>query len=424
MSGKPTKVEGLAEYDGAVCDLDSVQRVSDWLVSRGLLGADIGVLFGEYCDHLVNTMGLSLWRAQIGMRTLHPSFEGLYFVWRRGRMVESNKVAYSAEDTDEWKGSPFYDMLERGEFSLRQSLEVPESQLNNAMLREFRDEGGTEYVARITPFGDDGTMDGETGVLGSWASDRPGGFNDMEIAALDRLQPRLALTIKTILTKEITRNVASTYVGADAADQILSGKIRRGSVDVINAAILFMDLRDFTGVSDRAPREDLVPMLDDYLECMVTPVAELGGQVLKFLGDGLLATFDLAGRERDTICHDALGSAVRALSLTAALNTARAAAGKPVMELDVALHLGDVLFGNVGAADRLDFTVIGPAVNEASRIEALADQLNVNLLVSETFANAATQCAPYLRSLGCHALRGLDREQEIFTLKDESLVEA
>jgi adenylate cyclase len=195
-------------------------------------------------------------------------------------------------------------------------------------------------------------------------------------------------------------------------------------VDVIHAVILFMDLRGYTRVSDRTPREDLVPMLDDYLECMVTPVKEHGGQVLKFMGDGLLATFDLQRMKHDSICHVALASALSALQRTKDLNEARAAKGLPTMSLDVALHLGDVFYGNVGAVDRLDFTVIGPAVNEASRIEALADRLGVHLLASETFAKAATECAPHLRSLGRHGLRGLDREQELFTLNGESLVEA
>jgi len=408
----------------AICDLDRVQYVSDWLVQQGLLGADLGDLLDGFCDHLVDSLGLPLWRGQIAMRTLHPSFEAMVFVWRRGEAVKNDRVAHTDGDTEEWKRSPFYFMLNNDEFALRRSLEVSAGELVFPLLQDFKEAGGTDYVARIMPFGDSGAVDRRTGVLTSWISDRPGGFTEVEVAALDRLQSRLALTIKTILAEEITKNIASTYVGPEAARRILGGKIQRGAVDVIHAAIVFMDLRGFTGVSDRAPREDLVPMLDDYLECMVAPVVEHGGQVLKFIGDGLLATFDLADRERDSICHDALGSATKALAMTAALNDARTAAGKPVMELDVALHLGDVLFGNVGAADRLDFTVIGPAVNEASRIEALADQLDVNLVVSETFAGAATQCAPYLRSLGRHALRGLDREQEIFTLKDESLVEA
>jgi adenylate cyclase len=417
-------VENLPIVEGAVCDLDSVQRVSDWLVQQGLLGADLGVLLSEYCDHLVHTLGLPLWRGQVAMRTLHPSFQALFFVWRRGEAVEYNRAEHTDGDTEEWKSSPFYHMLENGEFTFRESLETMPDNSKHPMLIGFKNEGGTDYIARITPFGDGGTMDGETGVLASWISDRSGGFNDMEVAALDRLQPRLALTIKTILAKEITRNIASTYIGAEAAERILDGKIQRGAVDAIHAAILFMDLRGFTGVSDRTPRDELVPMLDDYLECMVVPVAEHGGQVLKFLGDGLLATFDLKGREEDFICHDALEAAVKALTMTRVLNETRAAAGKPVMALDTALHLGDVLYGNVGAGDRLDFTVIGPAVNEASRIEALADQLDTHFLVSETFARAATQCAPHLRSLGRHALRGLDREQELFTLKDEWLVDA
>ncbi|MBL4720442.1 MAG: adenylate/guanylate cyclase domain-containing protein [Alphaproteobacteria bacterium] len=409
---------------GPVCDLDTVQQLSDWLVQQGLLGADLSDLLQGFCDRLVDVLGLPLWRGQVGMRTLHPSFQAMYFVWRRGQSVEGNQIAHSDGDSDEWRRSPFYHMLKEDMFALRVSLEDAEAVQGFPMLGEFREQGGTDYVARIMPFGDDGTMERQTGVLASWTSDRPGGFNESEIAALDRLQPRLALTIKTILAAQITKNIAATYIGGEAAERILAGKIQRGAVDVIHAVILFMDLRGFTGVSDRTPSEDLVPMLDDYLECMVEPVIEHGGQVLKYLGDGLLATFDLCDMERDSICHDALGTALMALQRTKDLNDARAAKGLPTMALDVALHLGDVFYGNVGAADRLDFTVIGPAVNEASRIEALADQLGTHLVASETFAKAATQCTPHLRSLGRHALRGLDRDQELFTLKGQSLVEA
>ena len=157
-------------------------------------------------------------------------------------------------------------------------------------------------------------------------------------------------------------------------------------------------------------------MLDDYLECMARPIVENGGQVLKFLGDGLLATFDLSDKTDDSICRDSLDAALEALQRTDELNAAREAEGKPTMGIDVALHLGDVLYGNVGAYDRLDFTVIGPAVNEASRIESLCDSIGRRLLVSNTFAEAATQCTGRLLSLGAHQLRGLDRAQELFTL--------
>ncbi|MCH7864920.1 MAG: hypothetical protein IIC56_06880 [Proteobacteria bacterium] len=171
-------------------------------------------------------------------------------------------------------------------------------------------------------------------------------------------------------------------------------------------------------LTDTVPTNELLATLDEYFNCMVCPLMGRGGQVLKFIGDGLLATFDLSNAGNDSVCREALDSAVEALDLVKRLNAERSAAGQPVMELDLALHLGDVLCGNVGALDRQDFTVIGPAVNEASRIEDQCERLGQNILLSETFAAAASKCSDRLVSLGRHSLRDVRAPQELFTVKD------
>lgn len=392
-----------------------VQALSDWLVEQGLRGASLDDVLAGFCEGL-RDLGIPLWRGHIAMRTLHPSFEALTYRWLREEGVKREEIERTDDDAADWQASPFSHMLENDLPGLRRRLTGPEAQVDFALLEEFKNLGATDYVARIMPFGDSTLADRPAGVLTSWTTDRPQGFHDAEIATLDRLQPRLALTIKTILGEQITRNVADTYIGSEAGDRILNGEIKRGSVHVIHAVILFADLRGFTALTEQVPRDELVPMLDDYLECMARPIVEHGGQVSKFLGDGLLATYDLGDKAGDAICRDSLDAALEVLNGTDALNAERAAAGKPTMAVDVALHLGDVLYGNVGAYDRLDFTVIGPAVNEASRIENLCDEVGRRLLVSNTFAAAATQCTGRLLSLGQHQLRGLDRTQELFTL--------
>ncbi len=392
-----------------------VQALSDWLVQQGLRGSTLDDLLAGFCEG-VRALGIPLWRGHIAMRTLHPSFEALTYRWLREEGVQRDEIARTDEATLDWKASPFSYMLEHDLYALRRRLVGPNAEVDFGLLETFRDQGGTDYVARILPFGDTELFQRQTGVLTSWTTDRPEGFRDEEIAVLDRLQPRLALTIKSILSDQITRNVADTYIGPEAGKRILNGEIRRGSVQVIHAVIFFADLRGFTALTEEVPRDELVPMLDDYLECMARPIVQHGGQVLKFLGDGLLATFDLSDKTDDSICRDTLDAAWETLQRTDLLNAARATDGKPTMAVDVALHLGDVLYGNVGAYDRLDFTVIGPAVNEASRIENLCDKIGRRLLVSSTFADAATQCTGRLVSVGSHQLRGLDREQELFTL--------
>ena len=392
-----------------------VQALSDWLVQQGLRDAALEDLVKGFCEGL-RDLGIPLWRCHVSMRTLHPSFEALSFQWHNEEGVVRNAIAYTELPTQEWAQSPFYHMLQTDNFVLRRHLDGADARVDFPLLATLRDAGATDYVARILPFGDEGIIDGRTGLLISWATMRPGGFSAAEINIMDRLLARLALTVKTILSLEITRNVADTYIGRAAGRRILRGEIRRGVVDVIHAVIFFADLRGFTALTDRLPRDELVPLLDEYLECMVRPVVDRGGEVLKYMGDGLLATFDLSETGHDSICRVALDSAVEALQRTAALNHERTSAGKPVTELDIALHQGDVLYGNVGAMDRLDFTVIGPAVNEASRIESLSDSLGRHLLISESFAGVATQCTGRLVSLGRHSLRGIDREQEIFSL--------
>ena len=398
-----------------VCDGPRVQALSDWLVQQGLRGAELEDLLAGFCEGL-RALGIPLWRGHFSMRTLHPSFEALTFVWHPDTGIVRQPRAYTDGMSDEWLRSPFQHMLQTDNFKLRRRLSGPDARADFPLLEELRDAGATDYVARILPFGDEGIIDGRTGVLTSWASDRPEGFTATEIAVLDRLQPRLALTVKTVLGLEITRNVVDAYIGPKAGRRVLRGEIRRGAVDTIHAVIFCADLRNFTALTDRVSRDALVPMLDDYLECIVRPVVEHGGEVLKFLGDGVLATFDLGDSGQDSICSVALESALDALRLTEALNRDRAAAGMPTTHLDVALHLGDVLYGNVGGLDRLDFTVIGPAVNEASRIEGLCDQIGRRLLISDSFASAATQCTGQLVSVGKHLLRGLKEEQEIFSL--------
>ena len=392
-----------------------VQALSDWLVEQGLRGATLDDVLAGFCEGL-RDLGIQLWRGQIAMRTLHPSFEALTFRWIREEGVQRDDIEDMDESSADWQASPYSHMFDNDLERLRRRLVGPDAIVDFALFENFRDQGATDYVARVMSFGDSTMSNRAAGVLTSWTTDRKGGFHDEEIAVLDRLQPRLALTIKTILGEQIARNVADTYIGPEAGQRILNGEIKRGSVQVIHAVILFADLRGFTALTERVERDDLVPMLDDYLECMARPIVENGGQVLKFLGDGLLATFDLSDKTDDSICRDSLDAALEALQRTDELNAAREAEGKPTMGIDVALHLGDVLYGNVGAYDRLDFTVIGPAVNEASRIESLCDSIGRRLLVSNTFAEAATQCTGRLLSLGAHQLRGLDRAQELFTL--------
>ena len=410
-AGEPATQAAAPTIDSA-----EVQAISDWLIERGLHSTDFATLIAGFCTRLAEA-GVPLARAYVAMRTLHPSIAAFDMLWKRGKATETNLFGYDRAGAMAFEKSPFHYMLETRTATLRKRLDVAGANLQFAVLEELRDQGLSDYFARMIAFDVAEIRDHPTGVLSSWSTDHADGFADEHLAIINRLLPRLALSLDIGLARQIAVNLLDTYVGAASGRRILAGDIRPGKMDVLPAVIFYADLRGFTAVSDSLPRDQLGDMLNAYFECMVEAVSQRGGQVLKFLGDGLLATFDTIASEAGPFCSQALSAAADAIGRVGALNDERRAAGQPAMELDIALHLGDVLYGNVGAADRLDFTVIGPAVNEASRIETLCAKLGHNVLISEVFAAAAASCAERLESVGRHQLRGVRGAQELFTLR-------
>ncbi len=219
-------------------------------------------------------------------------------------------------------------------------------------------------------------------------------------------------------TLDVARTLLETYLGADAGRRVLTGEIDRHSVQRIQAVIWLCDLRGFSAVASRASPDELVEVLDAYLELMAQPVLDNRGQILKFMGDGFLATFDLSQRDRQAVCVDAVKAAGRLLDAFPPFNAERRAAGKAALDFGIALHLGEVLYGNIGSSERLDFTVLGPAVNEASRIEGLCRPLGRRVLLSSPFHDAAATCGGRLVSVGVHVLRGTREPQELYTIAD------
>jgi adenylate cyclase len=391
-----------------------VQGISDWLVHQGLWRADVPTLLGGYCERLV-AAGVPIWRGYLSALTLHPRVRSVGSSWRPAQGAQSELYIYRPQPSEDYLVSPFAYMFEEGLPSLRVPL-AGDGPIDFPLLARFRDEGATDYLAHVQSFGLDGEPDGETGMVASWTTDRPSGFSNRDLAILSSLLPRLALAVQARLGHEIAVNVLDAYVGPEAGRRILAGKIRRGQLEVISAVILYADLRGFTAAADRHPRDELVETLNCYFDRLVPSIEEFGGQVLKFMGDGLLATFPLNGRPAAEVCDRALNAAARTIEGIRALCEERAATQAMVLDLDLVLHLGEVVYGNVGSTDRLDFTVIGPAVNEASRIEVLCDQHDRNLLISEAFAKAATDSVDRLVSIGRFALRGVGSAQSIYTL--------
>lgn len=387
-----------------------------WLVRGGLAGLDEAALLDGFCRRLA-ALGVPLSRASAAWETLHPLSEGEGFIWRRGQGVRRDDFGRGAdpEQEESWLRSPFHRLVEaRGE-RLRRRLDAGRHRPGEfPILDDLHAEGATDYLARIVYFGSSIRLGTGEGLATSWTADRPGGFADDELAAIERHVGALALAFRAVSAVGTARTLMTTYLGRDAGERVLRGEIERGRVQTLRAVLWFSDLRNFTRIADTVPRDRLLALLSDYSDVLVSVVHDHGGQVLKFMGDGQLAIFvdddDAAG------CGAALDAAEAAQGAVDDLNARRAAADLPVTGFTLALHVGEVFYGNVGSRDRLDFTVVGPAVNETSRIAAMCRVLDQPVIVSSAFAGACAAQSNRLVSLGRYALRGVRRPQELFTL--------
>jgi adenylate cyclase len=358
------------------------------------------------CERLVEA-GMPLARASFHIRTLHPQLFGMGFYWQRGADdIRVFRAEHGIQETPLYQRSPMR-LLFEGAGAVRQRLDLPATEFPFPLLNELRDEGLTDYVALPLTFSD-GKIHGAT-----WSSDRPRGFATEHLAQLYDLLPVFSLLLEIHLNRRIAVNLLSTYVGRDAGERILRGQITRGSGQTVRAAIWFCDLRGFTELSERTDRDTLLACLNQYFDRMAKPVEEHGGEILKFIGDAMLAMFPL---DTNDACRRALQAALDARAAMGKLNSERAARGEEALGFGIALHAGDVMYGNIGAANRLDFTVIGPAVNLTSRLEKLCRSLGLDLLISDVFAGMCA-CADY-RSLGTHRLSGIPRPVEVFTVPE------
>jgi adenylate cyclase len=376
----------------------------DWLIGDARKLPDGPTLLAQLCERLL-AHGLPLARASFHIRILHPQLFGMGFYWQRGTdQIRVFRAEHGIERTELFQRSPMR-LLFEGAGAVRQRLDLPDVECDFPLLEELRQQGLTDYVALPLTF-TDGKIHGTT-----WSSDRPGGFSSDELAQIEDLLPLFGLLLEIHLDRRVTITLLDTYVGHNAGARILEGQITRGSGTTVAAAIWYCDLRGFTALSERLGRDALLACLNDYFDCMAGAVERQGGEILKFIGDAMLAIFPLAGQDA---CRRALEAAREARVTMADLNARRRERGDEALAFGIALHAGEVMYGNIGAADRLDFTVVGPAVNRAVRIEGLCRVLDRDLLISAEFAGGCTSWP--LRSLGEHRLQGIARPVEIFTL--------
>jgi adenylate cyclase len=404
-------------------------ELSAWLTQAGLAGTSETEIVSGFCDRCL-AAGLPLFRTVVLIDTLHPVHEGRLFRWgpdsaqpplvEYGRTSPDGLAATGFDPKDvqaaaRWRNSPFYRMLETGDSLLRRRVNAATKD-EFAWLADLYAEGATDYVAIINRFGADGVIGEMDGVYSSWATKAVDGFSDSQIDALERLVPYLALAIKSVSLARMTGTLMQTYLGRDAGQRVLSGRILRGVSDRIEAVVWFSDLRGFTRITDTVP-EQVIPLLNDYSDVVVSAIHEHGGDVLKLIGDGTLAIF--TAEDRMHACTAALAAAIAAREGIIALNKRREADGKPITDMYLGLHVGEVFYGNVGSRERLDFTVIGPAVNEVSRIAAMCRSVDQPVLMSSAFADVDA-INRRLVSVGRYALRGVSHPQELFTLDPDA----
>ncbi|HUZ73759.1 MAG TPA: adenylate/guanylate cyclase domain-containing protein [Stellaceae bacterium] len=379
--------------------------VVHWLLTDGHRTKDNAELADKYCWRLIGE-GIPLWRATLSLSTLHPQFLGYGLRWWRDReFVEEVHIRHGAGLSSDYLDSPMRPAMERGE-TVRYRLDEPAA-ARFPLLVALRAAGGTDYLA--CPL----TFLGRRHQVVTWTTDRPGGFTDAHVAEIKKSLPALGVVVEAKAMRKVMANVLDTYLGRTIGRHILNGEIRRSEGQHVRGMLLATDLRGFTALSDRLPSGELIALLDEYFDAVTSPIEAHGGEVLKFVGDGVLAFFELgAAAERDT-ARAALAAAEEALARLEAINLQRLDANQPAIRIGVGLHVGTVTYGNVGAADRLDFTVIGPAVNLACRLESLTKRLDRPLVMSHEFAKI---CALPLVSLGFHPVRGLSEPEEVFGL--------
>lgn len=393
--------------------------IASWLVEQGLEGASQEELLEGYCAKLLSA-GIPVQRVHVAQRAFHPQFGSVGFDWHKDEGVGREQIGHASSPRERWLKSPLYYLLEQNISEIREYLPSQGEPHRFPFLDELRSRGATDYFAAKMFFAKPSASlavdpnDTPEGFVISWTSDAANGFSDANLVALRELLPSLGLALKSASNRQMAKDLVSTYLGADAGSRVLSGEIQRGSVETIHAVIWYFDLHGFTKLSETIPGPSIISMLNDYFDEVVSVVEKYGGNVLKFMGDGLLAIFN--HNDKTDAVDSAIQAAFTLRQSIADLNLHRESESETTTGFSLALHTGEVLYGNIGSCNRLDFTVIGSAVNTTARILGMCGQLKQDLIISSEVARAVTAHQSNLVSLGHYRLHGVSELQELFTL--------
>lgn len=391
-----------------------LDEITDWLMRRALDGSTFEDLLTGAFDGMI-AAGLPIARAYVGMTTLHPLVETISYMWQPDSGLLEERYGHGQGDTnDAWLNSPLHWLVKRRIPVMRRRLTGPEALLDFPLFEELSADGLTDYLGWLTIF-DRTRSEAELGAVGSFATARQGGFTEPQIAALGRVQASLAVSLKVTAREQITENVLSAYLGEAAAEQVLNGQIQRGDGQHVQAAIWYSDLRGSTALAEKLDAETFLEALDIYFEATAGAVMAEGGQVLLLIGDAVLAIFPVEAGDMAGACAQALRATERARRDMAAINAQREAAKAPPLQFGLGLHIGELLFGNIGTRERLQFTAVGRAVNVAARLEELTKTLGHPVLASADFARLSPDRA--WEALGTRSLRGLTTSVGVSALR-------
>jgi adenylate cyclase len=397
-----------------------IGQVTDWLVDQSLGEPDIVELFEGVCIRL-HAIGVPVSRAMLMWSTLHPLFQAENVVWKTNQRAELRQFPHQDNSTEQWQRSIMRHMLESNITVLRRRLTGPAALLDFEILKDLAGEGYTDYLVMASELFARSIYSEKAsrrGMFVTWASDRPGGFSDDDLAALQRIQRRLAIACKTVIQSRISNNIAEAYLGRETGKRVLAGSIRLGDGEQTRALVWYSDLRSSTRLAETMPSRDFLDLLNVYFECSARPAIAAGGEVLAFIGDAVLAIFPIDNdAELPGLTRKVTEALNKSLVLTDEINAERVSNGHEPIRYGIGLNVGEVMYGNIGVPERLAFSAIGPTVIEVARIEKMTKSLGSRVLATREVA----AIEPKLwRSIGSHRLEGLGQPQELFGFQEEA----
>lgn len=391
-----------------------INEIGEWLIDQALDTPDIIEMFEHVCCRL-HAVGVPIGRARLTWPTLHPLFQAETALWQAGQPVKFEQFVHQDQASEQWERSPMAYMIDKQVLEVRRNLDGPNKLVDFPILEDLIKDGFTDYLLVATGFqGQTYNFERSTnGIIVTWACDRPGGFSDDDIAALKKIQRRFAAACKTVIQTRIASNITETYLGRQAGRQVLDGAIKLGDGQEIQAIVWYSDMRDSTALADTMPADALIALLNDYFDATAGPAIKYGGEVLDFIGDAVLAIFPYeAEADKPRAVRLATMALEESLVVARQVNEERKKKGLIAFNHGVALTLGKVMFGNIGVPSRLAFTVIGPVINEAARIEALTKYLGEKALVTAEIAAVEPE---QWQSQGAHDLVGVSQSRELFS---------